>query len=129
MKKFVLLGGLLFAAVVGAADSIPFTFTPGSPIKSAEVNENFKSLQTSAAAHESRLQGLEAALSAKPTDQLICLPLAAWVIDGTSFPCIQASSPTITRSMQMQQILAEGWISVAVGGGDNSNRVVMTFRK
>ena len=53
----------------------------------------------------------------------------AWAIDGTSFPCIQASSPAATRSMNVQQILAEGWISVAIGGGDNSNRLVWTLRK
>ena len=129
MKKHVLLAGLLCAAVVAAADSIPFTFTPGSPIKSAEVNENFKSLQTTAAAHESRLQGLEATISAKPADQLVCLMFGAWAIDGTSFPCIQALSPAATRSMNVQQILAEGWISVAIGGGDNSNRLVWTLRK
>jgi hypothetical protein len=127
MKKFILFGGLLFAAVVGAADSIPFTFTPGSPIKSAEVNENFKSLQTRAVAHESRLQGLEAALSAKPTDQLVCVLYPFWAVDGTSFPCIQASNPTTQQSLSMPQILAQGWISVSSGGADV--RMVMTFRK
>jgi len=129
MKKFILFGGLLFAAVVGAADSIPFTFTPGSPIKSAEVNENLKSLQTSSAAHESRLQGLEAALSATPADQLICVAQNATVLTaGIAFPCIQASSPTTPRSMSIQQILAEGWVSVAIGGADLP-QIVMSFRK
>ena len=129
MKKFVLLGGLLCAAVVGAADSVPFTFTPGSPIKSAEVNENFRSLQSSTAAHESRLQGVEAALSAKPADQLFCVaPNALVLTNGIAFPCFQASSPTTTRSLSIQQILAEGWISVAIGGADTP-QIVMSFRK
>ena len=128
MKKFVfvLLGGLLSAAVVGATDSIPFTFTSGSPIKSAEVNENFKSLQTSAAVHENRLQGLEAVLAAKPADQLICVLWVHYAVDGTAFTCVQASSPNTPRSLSMPQILSEGWISVASGGGDYA---VMTFRK
>jgi hypothetical protein len=131
MKKLLLIGGLLSAAaVVGAPSAIPNTFTPGTPIKSAEVNENFKTLQTSALAHENRIQGLEAAsLAVKPADQLICAVFSTWATGGTAFPCIQASAPSPTRSLTMEQVLAEGWISVAAGGGDNGNRVVMTFRK
>ena len=127
MKKLVLIAGLLFAAVVGAAGSIPFTFAPGTAIKSAEVNANFQSLQASAVAHESRLQGLEAAVSAKPADQLFCSLHFSMLTDGSAFPCIQASSPGTPRSLSMPQLLAEGWISVASGGGDP--RIIMTFRK
>jgi hypothetical protein len=127
MKKLLLICGLMSAAAaVGAA--IPYTFAPGTPIKSAEVNENFKTLQTSALAHETRILGLESALSAKPTDQLFCVLFPDWATGGTAFPCLQASSPGATRSLTMQDVLAEGWVAVGVGGGD-TNRVVMTFRK
>ena len=129
MKKFVLVGGLLFAAVVAAADAIPYTFAPGTAIKSAEVNENFKSLHASAVAQESRIQGLEAAATAKPTDQLLCVVYSSFVVDGSAFPCVQATGPSAPRSLTMQQILTEGWVSVAAGGGDSSNRFVMIFRK
>jgi len=130
MKKLLLICGLLSAAaVVGAASAIPYTFAPGTPIRSAEVNENFKTLQMSAQAHETKILALESALSAKPADQLICTVFSSWATGGTAFPCIQASAPSPTRSLTMEQVLAEGWISVAAGGGDNGNRVVMTFRQ
>jgi len=127
MKKLLLISGLLFAAVVGATNAIPYTFAPGTPIKSAEVNENFKNLQSTALAHDSRILALESAFSAKPADQLFCWLQSSpdRVLGGYAFPCLQASSPGATRSLKMEQVLAEGWIAIAIGG----DQLVMIFRK
>ena len=131
MKKAVAtaIAAVCVTATAWAADLVPHVFQPGSTIKSAEVNANFDGLRVAAAAQETRLQALEAAAAAPPSDQLICVLYTTWVVDGTAFPCVQATASSTQRSLTMAQILGEGWITVAIGGGDNSNRVVMTFKK
>ena len=129
MKKLLLLGGVLVAAGVAAADLVPHSFSAGSPIRSAEVNENFRGLQAAAVAQDARLQKLEAASAAVPADQLICVVYSEWPINGSSNPCVQASAPGTSRSLTMAQVFAEGWASVAVGGDGNTYRVIMTFKK
>jgi len=130
MKKLLLLGGVLVAAGVAAADLVPHSFSAGSPIRSAEVNENFRGLQAAAVAQDARLQKLEAASATVPADQLICVAASnEWPINGSSSPCVQASAPGTSRSLTMAQVFAEGWASVAVGGDGNTYRVIMTFKK
>jgi hypothetical protein len=69
------------------------------------------------------------ASAATPVDQLICPVFGTWILDGTAFPCIQASNPSGPRSLTMPQILQEGWTAISAGGGDGSNRIVLVFHK
>ncbi|KQU75941.1 hypothetical protein ASE08_24105 [Rhizobacter sp. Root16D2] len=131
----IALGALAFAAAAATA-AIPYTFSAGTAIKSAEVNGNFSALQGQADGQDGRLTKLETQVDAqdgrltklevaiaKPTDQLICVTastVAAWVRALPGAPpanCVQGSAPTDTKQMTFAQVMQEGWLMVTVDGG------------
>jgi hypothetical protein len=67
---------------------------------------------------------------AKPVDQMVCLAYGAWLLDGTAFPCVQASIPGQQMSHTMDELFADGWIIQSMGGsGANYNRASIVLYK
>jgi hypothetical protein len=69
---------------------------------------------------------------AKPSDQMICITYGGWLIDGTAFPCVQASIPGQQTNHTMDELFADGWVIQSVGNGgisSSNNRVAMVLHK
>lgn len=157
---------LLLLSVFATAEDImvPYSFSSGTTISSAEMNENFSTVVTSINQQALQVSALEEGLSAIETalavltatteannvtlneissvlygigdslvsidtkltttspatvsDQLICRGQPRNLATETML-CLQASSPSSTRSLTLSQIYAEGWIAVSVGGPDD----------
>ena len=71
---------------------------------------------------------LEELSSAKPSDQLVCELFSPWLLDGTPFPCVQATMPGARPNYSLEELLADGWTIKEVGPA-NTNRIFVTFFK
>jgi hypothetical protein len=66
----------------------------------------------------------------KPADQLVCLLHGTWLLDGTAFPCAQASLPGEQPNYTLTELLADGWVIQLVGpSGWSLNRMTVVFFK
>ena len=117
---------LLLIASVSMAQGVPHEFQAGTPARASEVNENFSALVTESNALDARIAALEAA---SVSDQLFCVVSNQWPVNGSSYPCVQTSDPTAIRSLTFAQVVAEGWIGTASGGGSVSDRIILIFSK
>jgi hypothetical protein len=66
----------------------------------------------------------------KPADQLICLVHGPWLLDGTAFPCTQASLLGEQPNYTLTELLADGWVIQLVGPSSPAhNRMTIVFFK
>ena len=86
MKKIVLITMLAVAGTLAMAVDVPNTFSPGTPIKSAEVNANFTALKNAVTTLEgtvasltTRIEALETKLS-KVKDGQFAMPASAGML-------------------------------------------------
>ena len=117
---------LFLIASASMAQGVPHEFLAGTPARASEVNENFSALVAESSALEVRIAALEAA---SVTDQLFCVVSNQWPVNGSSYPCTQSSDPTTIRSLTFAQVVAEGWIGTASGGGASSDRIILIFSR
>ena len=115
--------------------SLPNTFTAGTKAVAEEVNENFSALASESNSQDLRIVTAEDAMvnvvnesnsqdlrigalesAATITDQLLCTTLnEGWVqVDATLY-CVQRTDPDTLRSLNIAQVLNEGWIAISVG--------------
>ena len=69
---------------------------------------------------------------AKPLDHMVCIAYGGWLLDGTAFPCAQASIPGQQMSHTMDELFADGWVIQSIGNGgisSSNNRVAVVLHK
>ncbi len=116
MKNY--LGVLLVAVSVVAGGSI----YAAPPSKSVTITDTA----------EVEVVNNPVVVPARPTDQMVCIAYGFWLLDGTAFPCTQASLPGQQTNHTMDELFADGWVIQSVGNGgvsSSNNRVAVVLHK
>jgi len=107
-----IVAGLIVFVAFADQIAVPHQFSPGTPARSAEVNENFAALTSESNGQDQRISALEGA-SRVVSSQMIC---GGPAIHLNSLLCVRSASPNSNQILTYAEIVGEGWEVASVAG-------------